>query len=195
MNMKKLVVASHNAGKIREIKSMLEPFQVEVVSAAELDLPDVEETGSTFEENARLKSEALAKESGCYALGDDSGLCVNCLSGRPGVYSARYAPNRDFDKGMDMLLEEISESGAKDRSAYFACVLALTSPAGETRIFEGRVNGRIALEKSGGNGFGYDPIFIPDGFDKTFANFDKEEKNRISHRGRAFQKMIEEVFC
>ena len=183
MNMKKLVVASHNAGKIREIKSMLEPFQVEVVSAAELDLPDVEETGSTFEENARLKSEALAKESGCYALGDDSGLCVNCLSGRPGVYSARYAPNRDFDKGMDMLLEEISESGAKDRSAYFACVLALTSPAGETRIFEGR------------NGFGYDPIFIPDGFDKTFANFDKEEKNRISHRGRAFQKMIEEVFC
>lgn len=146
MNMKKLVVASHNAGKIREIKSMLEPFRVEVVSAAELDLPDVEETGLTFEENARLKSEALAKESGCYALGDDSGLCVNCLSGRPGVYSARYAPNRDFDKGMDMLLEEISESGAKDRSAYFACVLALTSPAGETRIFEGRVNGRIALE-------------------------------------------------
>ena len=167
MNMKKLVVASHNAGKILEIKSMLEPFRVEVVSAAELD----------------------------YALGDDSGLCVNCLSGRPGVYSARYAPNRDFDKGMDMLLEEISESGAKDRSAYFACVLALTSPAGETRIFEGRVNGRIALEKSGSNGFGYDPIFIPDGFDKTFANFDKEEKNRISHRGRAFQKMIEEVFC
>lgn len=194
MKIEKLVVASHNQGKINEIKNMLAPYHVAVFSADELKLPDVEETGTTFEENARLKSETLAKLSGCYCLGDDSGLCVSCLNGRPGVYSARYAPNRDFDKGIDKLLGEIRESGSDDHSAYFACVLALTSPNGETRVFEGRVNGKIVMEKLGHNGFGYDPVFVPEGFDKTFANFSNDEKNKVSHRGRAFQKMIAEVF-
>lgn len=194
MKFAKLVVASHNQGKIKEIKQMLAPYQVDVVSADDLKLPDVEETGQTFEENARLKAETLAKMSGFYCLGDDSGLCVNCLGGKPGVYSARYAPNRDFDKAMDMLLSEIKESGSNDRSAYFSCVLALAEPNGKTKVFEGRVNGTIAEKKSGSNGFGYDPIFIPEGYAKSFAHFTNEEKNAISHRGRAFQKMIAEVF-
>ena len=194
MKFAKLVVASHNQGKIKEIKQMLAPYQVEVVAADDLKLPDVEESGKTFEENARLKAETLAKMSGFYCLGDDSGLCVNCLDGKPGVYSARYAPNRDFDKAMDMLLDEIKATGSKDRSAYFSCVLAVAKPNGRTKVFEGRVNGTIAEEKSGSNGFGYDPIFIPEGYSKSFANFTNEEKNAISHRGRAFQKMIADIF-
>ena len=143
MKIEKLVVASHNQGKINEIKTMLAPFQVSVVSAAELNLPDVEETGTTFEENAKLKSETLARLSHCFCLADDSGLCVNCLGGRPGVYSARYAPDRDFDKGITKLLDEIRKTNSSDFSAYFACVLALTSPEGETQTFSapGRCTG------------------------------------------------------
>ncbi len=194
MKIEKLIVASRNSGKIREIREMLAPYRVAVLSAEEAGLPEVEETGATFEENARLKSETLAKLSGCFCLGDDSGLCVSCLGGRPGVYSARYVPNRDFDKGMDKLLDEMKQSGSSDRSAYFSCVLALTSPDGKTKVFEGRVDGIIAGEKSGCGGFGFDPLFIPDGFDKTFAHFTREEKNKISHRGRAFQKMIAAIF-
>lgn len=194
MKFEKLVVASHNQGKIREIKEMLEPFKVEVVSANELDLPDVEETGTTFEENARLKAETLSQLSGLACLADDSGLCVNALDGRPGVYSARYAPNRNFDEGMNMLLKELNDSGSKDRSAYFACVLAIAVPNQETKIFEGRVDGTLVEEKHGDNGFGYDPIFVPnEGDGRTFAEFSKEEKNAISHRGRAFKKFVAEL--
>ena len=190
-NIKKIVIASHNQGKISEIREMLAPFAIEVCAAGELNLPDVEETGTTCEENARLKAETLARASGLPCLADDSGLCVNALSGRPGVYSARYAPNRDFDKGMEMLLKEISESGSEDRGAHFSCVLALAYPNGECAVFEGRVAGQIAWEKSGNSGFGYDPIFIPDGFDKTFGNFSAKEKAAVSHRGRAFAKFID----
>ncbi len=186
MKFEKIVVASHNQGKINEFKTMLEPYHIEVVSAGELELPDVEETGTTFEENARLKAETLAAQCGLPCLADDSGLCVNALDGRPGVYSARYAPNRDFNKGMEMLLAELSKSRSKDRSAYFACVLALAMPGGGCQIFEGRVDGEIALEPRGAAGFGYDPIFVPKGYDRTFAEFSKEAKNQISHRGRAF---------
>lgn len=191
---KKIVVASHNQGKINEIKAMLEPFGVEVFSAGELDLPDVEETGTTFEENARLKADELSKLSGIPCLADDSGLCVDALNGAPGVYSARYAPNRDFVKGAEMMLEEIAESGSKNRAAHFACVLAFAVPNGKTKVFEGRVDGQIAEAPSGEGGFGYDPIFIPEGYDRTFANFSKEEKAKISHRGRAFEKFIKQVF-
>lgn len=187
----KIVIASHNQGKISEIREMLAPFEIEVCSAKELNLPDVEETGTTFEENARLKAETLAKASGLPCLADDSGLCVNALSGRPGVYSARYAPDRDFNKGMDMLLTEIAHSGSDDRRAHFSCVLALAYPEGACRVFEGRIEGQIAREKSGNGGFGYDPIFVPDGFDKTFGHFSAEEKAAVSHRGRAFAKFIE----
>lgn len=190
MKLEKIVVASHNQGKIKEIRDMLSPYGIEVLSASDLNLPDVEETGTTFEENARLKADTLSAQSGVPCLADDSGLCVNALGGCPGVYSARYAPNRDFDKGMDMLLQELEESGSDDRSAYFACVLALAVPGCETKVFEGRVNGRIAEKKQGTNGFGYDPVFIPDGYDVTFGDLDKDAKNAISHRGRAFAKFI-----
>lgn len=190
MNIEKIVVASHNQGKISEIKTMLAPFQISVVSARELDLPDVEETGTTFEENARLKAETLSKLSGLPCLADDSGLCVHALGNRPGVYSARYAPDRDFAKGMEMLLVELASSGSSDRNAHFACVLALAVPGSETRIFEGRVDGEITSEPEGTAGFGYDPIFKPEGYNVTFGNFDGAEKNKISHRGRAFGKFI-----
>lgn len=187
----KIVVASHNQGKIEEIKTMLAPFGIETVSAAELDLPDVEETGSTFEENARLKAETLSRLCNLPCLADDSGLCVNVLGGKPGVYSARYAPDRDFNRGMEMLIGEIKATHIDDWSAYFACVLALAVPDEETLIFEGRVNGKIIDERRGEAGFGYDPIFVPNGYDRTFAEFSREAKNQISHRGLAFKKFSE----
>lgn len=196
MKIEKIVVASHNQGKIDEIKTLLSPFNIEVVSARELGLPDVEETGTTFEENARLKADTLSQLSGFPCLADDSGLCVEALSGRPGVFSARYAPNRDFNKGMEMLLAEMKASGNSNRAAHFSCVLALAVPGLETRVFEGRVEGQITTEPEGTYGFGYDPIFKPNGYDVTFGNFDPTEKNKISHRGRAFaqfKKYLEEI--
>ncbi len=200
MRLQKLVIASHNQGKVAEIRDMLARFDVEVVSADDLALPDVEETGTTFEENARLKAETLAKFSGLPCLGDDSGLCVDALDGRPGVYSARYAPKdadgkRNFDKAMDKLIGELNEKKTDNWSAHFSCVLALAVPEQETKVFEGRVDGRIVPEKSGNKGFGFDPVFMPDGFDKTFANFTPEEKAKVSHRGRAFAKLIEDCFA
>lgn len=194
MKIEKLVVASHNQGKIDEIKRMMAPFKVDVVSARELELPDVEETGTTFRENAALKANQLSEISGLPCLADDSGLCVDALGGRPGVYSARYAgPERDFDRAMEHLIEELRNSGSNDWSAHFSCVLALKIPGRECRFFEGKVEGEIVSERSGHNGFGFDPIFKPHGFDKTFANFTAEEKAKISHRGRAFEKFCREL--
>ncbi len=194
MKIEKLVVASHNQGKIDEIKRMMAPFKVDVVSARELELPDVEETGTTFRENAALKANQLSEISGLPCLADDSGLCVDALGGKPGVYSARYAgPERDFDRAMEYLIEELRNSGSNDWSAHFSCVLALKIPGRECRFFEGKVEGEIVSEKSGHNGFGFDPIFKPHGFDKTFANFTAEEKAKISHRGRAFEKFCREL--
>ncbi len=194
MNINKIVVASHNQGKIKEIDAMLAPFNIEVLSAAELNLPDVEETGTTFEENARLKADTLCRLTGLACLADDSGLCVDALGGRPGVYSARYAEdasgNRDFDKAIERLIGELRKTGNDDWSAHFSCVLAFAVLNQETQIFEGRVDGKIVPERSGDKGFGFDPVFMPEGFDKTFANFTKEEKAAVSHRGRAFQKFV-----
>ena len=191
---KKIVFASHNQGKIKEMRELLEPFGVEVVSAAELNLGDIEETGTTFEENAKLKAYAVMKQTGLPALADDSGLCVDALDGRPGVYSARYAPNRDFAKAMDLLLAEMNGVQEKDRGAHFSCFLVIAYPDETCRVFEGRVDGKIALKKSGTGGFGFDPIFIPDGYDISFGQFSAEEKNKISHRGRALAKFVAEVF-
>ena len=180
MKIEKIVVASHNQGKIKEIGEMLKPLNIAVVPAAELELPDVEETGTTFEENARLKADAFSKLCGLPCLADDSGLCVDALGGRPGVYSARYAPNRDFDKGMEMLLGELAAAADKARKAHFSCVLAFAFPGMETKVFEGRVDGRIATEKHGNGGFGYDPVFVPDeGDGRSFGEFGKEEKTRF----------------
>lgn len=192
MILNKILFASHNAGKIAEIKNMLAPLGISVVSAADVTFPDVEETGSTFAENSLLKSQTIAKELGIPCIADDSGLCVDALNGAPGVFSARYAPNRDFDKGIDKLLSEMKNSNNKSRKAHFSCVVSLAYPDGRYKLFEGRVDGRIADEKMcGDGGFGYDPVFIPDGYDCSFAQMSKEEKNKISHRGRAMQKFKE----
>lgn len=192
--LKELVIASHNKGKIEEFKNMLSPYGVTVCSANDLNLPDVEETGTTFEENAILKAETLAKISGKPCLADDSGLCVKALDGRPGVYSARYAPNRDFDKAISMLIAEIKEAKSDDWSAHFACVLALKLPEKDICLFEGRVDGKIIEQRKGNNGFGFDPVFVPDGFDRTFAEMSADEKKLISHRGRAVKKFLQQVF-
>lgn len=192
MLIRKLVIASHNKGKIEEISTLLKPYQIDVVSAVDLNLPDVEETGTTFEENARLKAIELAKLSGEYCLADDSGLCVDALGGRPGVYSARYAPDRDFDKGITKLLNEVEATHSGNRKAHFSCVIALAHPHTlDCQVFEGRVDGHLTTEKHGVGGFGYDPIFVPDeGDGRTFAEMNHEEKSKISHRGRALVKFV-----
>ena len=192
MLFKKMILASHNKGKIEEISALLAPYGIKVVSALDAGLPDVEETGTTFEENACLKAKTLAKLSGEYCLADDSGLCVDALGGRPGVYSARYAPNRDFNQGILKLLAEVDAVSSLNRKAHFSCVLALADPKTlNCQIFEGRVDGTLSKEKHGQEGFGYDPIFIPsEGDGRTFAQMRKEEKSKISHRGRALAKFI-----
>lgn len=189
MTLSEVVFASHNAGKIKEIKELLQPFGINVKSALDMELPDVEETGSTFAENSLLKSQTIAELTGLPCIADDSGLCVDALNGAPGVYSARYAPNRDFDKGMEKLLAEMAQSPNKSRKAHFSCVISLAFPNGGYELFEGRVDGYIAAEKQGSGGFGYDPLFIPDGFAKSFAQMSKDEKNQMSHRGRAVEKL------
>lgn len=189
MTLSEVVFASHNAGKIKEIKELLQPFGINVKSALDMKLPDVEETGSTFAENSLLKSQTIAELTGLPCIADDSGLCVDALNGAPGVYSARYAPNRDFDKGMEKLLAEMAQSPNKSRKAHFSCVISLAFPNGGYELFEGRIDGHIAAEKQGNGGFGYDPLFIPDGFAKSFAQMSKDEKNQVSHRGRAVEKL------
>ncbi len=188
--LKELIFASHNKGKIKEIRELLTPLNITVKTSDDIEIPDVEETGTTFAENSLLKSSAIAKMTGIACIADDSGLCVDALNGAPGVYSARYAPNRDFDKGMEKLLTEMKESSNKSRSAHFSCVISLAYPDGKYEIFEGRVDGHIAEKKQGNGGFGYDPLFIPDGFDKSFAELGSEIKNNISHRARAMQKLL-----
>lgn len=187
----RLLVASYNEGKIKEFKEMFKPLNIEVVSAKELNLADVEETGTTFEENASLKAIEMSKATGLPCIADDSGLCIDTLGGKPGVYSARYAPDRDFDKGMDMILAEME--AAENRDAHFACVLAFAAPDKKVRIFEGIVEGEIMKEKKGQGGFGYDAIFQPKGHDRTFAEMSGEEKSSMSHRGRALQKFLEYI--
>ena len=192
--LKELVIASHNKGKIEEFRNMLQPLGVKIYSEDELNLPDVEETGMTFTENAVLKAETLAKICGKPCLADDSGLCVDALDGRPGVFSARYAPNRDFDKAMEMLVDEIKATGCEDWSAHFSCVLALREPDKNVKIFEGRIDGKIVEHRKGLNVIGFDPVFVPDGYDKTFAEMTNDEKKQISHRGVAVLKFLQSEF-
>ncbi len=192
----KLVVASHNAGKVREISALMLPFGVETLSAADLNLPEPVEDGETFIANAELKARSAAEKSGLVALADDSGLVVPALGGRPGIHSARWAINpatgvRDFAYGMQKLEDEL---GADDRAAYFACALSLAWPDGHVESFEGRVNGTLVWPIRGGNGFGYDPMFQADGYDITFGEMDASEKHNISHRANAFKKLIHACF-
>ena len=189
MKLEEIVFASHNEGKIKEIKKLLAPYGIKVKSALDMNLPDVEETGKTFEENSLLKSRTIAKLVNMPCLADDSGLCVDALNGAPGGYSARYAPNRDFDKGMEKLLAEMEKSPNKSRNAHFSCVISLAWPDGQYKVFAGQVDGKIAFHKMGAGGFGYDPLFVPEGFTSSFAQMSQEEKNKISHRGRAVEKL------
>ena len=187
----RLVVASHNQGKVREISALLAPLGVETVSAAALGLDEPEETEATFAGNAALKAQAAAQGSGLPALADDSGLEVFGLGGAPGVYSARWAgPDKDFGAAMERVWRELQEKGAGDVSARFVCVLALAQPDGSVEPFEGEARGRIVWPPRGAHGFGYDPIFVPDGHARTFGEMRHEEKLPLTHRARAFEKFV-----
>ena len=189
----KLVLATHNKGKLAEIVDLLRPFGVEVVSAAALGLPEPEETGTSFEANARLKAEAAALASGFPALADDSGLVVPELGGEPGIYSARWAgPRRDFAVAMAEVERRLA--GKSDRRAYFVAVLALAWPDGHVEIFRGEVRGILVWPPRGEKGFGYDPMFLADGESLTFGEMEPERKHRMSHRARAFAKMVAACF-
>ncbi|MBS1015829.1 RdgB/HAM1 family non-canonical purine NTP pyrophosphatase [Acetobacter persici] len=181
----KLVLASHNAGKLAEFSTLLADFGVTVLSAGDLNLPEPEETATTFAGNAAIKALAAAKATGLPALADDSGLCVSALGGAPGIYSARWAgPDKDFPAAMARIEDGI---GSDERDAWFICVLCLAYPDGTTRSFEGRVDGSITWPPRGDKGHGYDPIFTPTRENRTFAEMEEAEKNAISHRARAFQ--------
>ena len=199
----KLVIATHNAGKLREIRALLVPHGMDCVSAGELGLPEPEETGTTFAENALLKAHAAAKASGFPALSDDSGLAVNALNGAPGVYTADWAeaapyeggPGRDWYMAMGKVEGKLAELGPDvSRDARFCCVLALAWPDGREAVFEGRVEGSLTWPPRGMSGFGYDPVFVPHGDTRTFAELDPAHKHAISHRADAFAKLVAAAF-
>ena len=186
-----LIVATHNAGKLREIVELLAPYGIHVSSAAEHGLPEPEETGLTFAANAELKARAAADASGHAALADDSGLWVNALDGAPGIYSARWAgPTRDFRIAMNRIHDELRHKGLVTSAAKFVCALCIALPSGESRVFEGEVRGSLTFPPRGSRGFGYDPIFVADGMDETFAEIDPAQKHAMSHRARAFEKLL-----
>jgi XTP/dITP diphosphohydrolase len=189
----RLVIATHNPGKLREIADLLGPFGVNALSAGTLGLPEPEETGATFEANAALKARAAADGAGLPALADDSGLVVPALGGDPGIYSARWAgPNKDFMVAMRRV--ENALAGAADRRALFVAVLALAWPDGHVESFRGEVHGTLVWPPRGTSGFGYDPIFLSAGRDLTFGEMDQSEKHRISHRAAAFRQLVAACF-
>jgi XTP/dITP diphosphohydrolase len=186
-----LVVASHNPGKVREIRALLGPHGIEPIGAGDLNLPEPEETETTFAGNAELKARAAALASGHFALADDSGLSVKALDGAPGIYSARWAwPTKDFAIAMARIERELREKAATDYSAWFTCALSLCSPHGEMQSFVGEVHGTLTFPPCGDHGFGYDPIFIATGMDMTFAQMEPHKKHAMSHRARAFAKLL-----
>ena len=188
----RLIVASHNAGKAREIAALLRPLGIEAVGAAALGLAEPEETGVTFGANAALKARAAAEASGEPALADDSGLVVPALDGAPGIYSARWAgPGKDFRVAMARIETELAARGCEPvgAAAYFVCALALGWPDGHCETVEGRVDGTLAFPPRGRHGFGYDPIFVPEGHARTFGEMPPEEKRPLTHRARAFEQL------
>ena len=205
----RLVVATHNAGKLAEIADLLAPLGVDVVSAAALGLAEPEETGVTFAANAELKAHAAAEASGLVALADDSGLVVAALDGAPGIHSARWAgPERDFRAAMERVERELADkvereladkverelAGGTDRRAHFVAALALAWPDGRCETVEGRIDGTLVWPPRGERGFGYDPMFLPDGHGETFGEMDQAVKHRISHRADAFRKLMAACF-
>ena len=194
----RLVVASHNPGKVAEIEALLAPYGIESSGAAELGLSEPEETGASFAENATLKAVAAARAAKLPALADDSGLEVEALGGEPGIHSARWAGEaRDFERAMARVARELEAKGAfspASRRANFTCVLALAWPQGEVALFEGKVFGRLVWPPRGGHGFGYDPIFVADGHQETFGEMEPAQKHAISHRAKAFKKLVAVLF-
>ena len=192
----KLVIATHNPGKLREIAELIEPLGIACVGAAELGLPEPEEIGNTFVDNADLKAREAADLSGLPALADDSGLCVDALHGAPGIFSARWAEdadgNRDWARAMEKVWREVEAAGPDaGHDAHFACALAIAWPNdGQVENFEGRVDGSLTWPPRGDKGFGYDPLFVPAGRDVTFGEMDPVEKHSISHRADAFRKLV-----
>jgi len=185
----RLVIASHNPGKVEEISTLLMPFRIAGLSAASLGIPEPEETGDTFEANAALKARAAAQASGLPALADDSGLVVPALGGAPGIYSARWAgPSKDFRTAMERVHRELGE---QDRHARFVAALALAWPDDNLELFRGEVAGALVWPPRGERGFGYDPMFVPEGGEATFGEIEPAVKHRISHRARAFAKLVE----
>lgn len=191
----KLVVASHNVGKVREIGELLAPFAVEAISAGALGLAEPEETGDTFIANAELKARAAARASGLPALSDDSGFCVAALDGAPGLYSARWAgPSKDFRIAMARVWRAVEKTGSADRRAWFVCALALAWPDGHVESFEGRIDGTLVWPPRGDKGFGYDPMFVPEGHAITFGEMEPGAKHAMSHRARAFAQLTGACF-
>jgi XTP/dITP diphosphohydrolase len=191
----RIVIATHNAGKARELAELFAIVGVETVSAAELGIDEPEETGKSFAENATLKAEAAAKSSGLPAVADDSGLEVSALGGAPGIHSARWGgPHKDFALAMERVNRELEASGSNDRTAKFVCVLAYARPNAETIATRGAIVGTLTWPPRGTRGFGYDPIFVPQGYDQTFGEMEPSLKNSISHRARAFEKLMQAAY-
>jgi XTP/dITP diphosphohydrolase len=192
----KLVIATHNDGKLREIRDLLAPYGIKCVGAAELDLPEPEETGNTFVDNSELKAREAADLSGLPALADDSGLSVDALHGRPGIFSARWAEdeagNRDFGRAMERVWNEVEAAGPDaGHDAHFVCALSVAWPDGAIESFEGKVFGTLVWPPRGDKGFGYDPMFVAVGKEQTFAEIEPAEKHAVSHRAIAFAKLVD----
>lgn len=191
----RIVIASHNEGKVRELGELFAPFGIECLSAGSLGLSEPDETGKTFAANAKLKAVAAAKASGLLALADDSGLEVAALQGAPGIHSARWGgPNKDFGLAMARVNRKLDAIGAIDTRANFTCALALALPDGTAQAFEGKVFGTLTWPPRGTRGFGYDPMFVPDGYSETFGEMEPELKNRLSHRMGAFEQLTAETY-
>jgi XTP/dITP diphosphohydrolase len=200
----RLVIATHNAGKLAEFADLLAPFGIDAVSAGALGLPEPDETGLTFEDNAAIKAGAAARASGLPALADDSGICVAVLGGAPGIYSARWAgPSKDFAQAMRNVEEAMAQSGSPDRHGWFVAVLCLAWPDGRTAHFRGEIHGDMVWPPRGTQGFGYDPMFRPEGHERTFGEMPAHEKHGwtqggaapLSHRARAFALFAERVLA
>jgi XTP/dITP diphosphohydrolase len=196
---KEIIIASHNRGKLKEIAELLNPLGFNIKTAADYGVEEPEETGSTFAENAILKAENTTEQTGKSALADDSGMIVPALNGEPGIYSARWGgENKDFYFAMERVRQELMHKTGTDEGheASFFCCLALSKPKRKTEIFEGEIKGKLTFPPRGKHGFGYDPIFIPEGYEITFGEFEPEKKYAISHRARAFEKLLKylEVF-
>ena len=198
----KLVIATHNPGKLAEMRELLAPYGVDAISAGELNLPEPEETGMSFRDNARIKAQSAASATGLPAFADDSGLAVDALSGAPGIYSARWAgPDKNFRRAMETIEQKLHEAGAitpERRKAQFVSALCVAWPDGHVEEFEARVDGTLVWPPRGDQGFGYDPMFLPDGHARTFGEMPSEEKHGLpprgkgpSHRARAFVKLAE----